>query len=352
MLDLKELDESLKLRALGRLKESKHPLLKGIKNKINHENFLCPKLALTLDEVSVKGLNLLSTDRAKALTNSNLDTNRSLLEAIKGIPIKSVVNGVGRNSIIYFNLRLQNKLTLGELNDRVINSIKNFIDASLYDALIRTQTLNIARTGQPNDDLIFYGSKAYALSKLSSKEIRTHRKEIIPICNYKLGAIATPSEVITWGENLKKVTSIKHRNMLLKVAHGDVYTNLKKFKFRLKDSPRCSQCGQIENLKHKFLSCEYVAQIWRHTFRLTNSTRVTITPGEDHSNLTIGLIVGTNPYLLTIHAEILSRIHYLKSGADHLLHPKFFIRLALNYLANREKSQQFKSLLNDLLERL
>ena len=41
--------------------------------------------------------------------------------------------------------------------------------------------------------------------------------------------------------------------MMLKVAHGEVYTNLKLFKFRLKDTPRCNQCGQIETLNHKFL---------------------------------------------------------------------------------------------------
>lgn len=194
-----------------------------------------------------------------------------------------------------------------------MESIKNFIDPDLFEVLKRTHAVNIIPTAEPNDDLIFYGQRSYSLSKLTSKEIRTYRKSETPICVFKLGAIATPAEVLNWGASLTKLTSIKHRNMLLKVAHGEVYTNLKLFKFKLKDTPRCGQCGQIETLNHKFLACEYAKQIWRHTTRLTNTIRLFTEPNEESSNKALGMVSGTNPQLLTIHAEVLTRIHYLKN---------------------------------------
>lgn len=352
MLNLLDLDESLKLRALGRLINSKHPFLKLIKNSITHENFFSPKISISLDEVSVQGLNLLMEDRLKLLGHRELESNRKFLEVIKGIRVRAAVDANGRNSIIYFNLRLQNKLKLGQLNGREIDSIKNFINPELHELLKRTHAINVTPSIEPSDDVIFYGSKYYSLSKLTSKEIRTHRKIETPICVYKLGAIATPAEVINWGANLQKLTSIKHRNMMLKVAHGEVYTNLKLFKFRLKDTPRCNQCGQIETLNHKFLQCEYAQQIWRHTTRLTDSIRLSTAPNEDRSNRALGLVVGTNPQLLTIHAEILARIHYLKSNTNYTLHPRYFVKQALNYILQKERSEVFKNLVKDLLEQL
>ena len=164
--------------------------------------------------------------------------------------------------------------------------------------------------------------------------------------------MASPAEVVTWGNNVTKLTSVKHRNMLLKVAHGDVYTNLKKFKFRMNDTPRCQQCGQIETLTHKILDCGYAAQIWRHVLRLTESIRLTNSPNEDISNKIMGMVSGTNVYLLTIHAEILTRIHYLQHNPDFTLHPKIMVRQSLNYLLKREKSEHFKNILNDLLAQI
>ena len=195
----------------------------------------------------------------------------------------------------------------------------------------------------------FYGAKSYQLSKLSSKDIRQHRSSRQPICSYKLGAVAGASVALTWGANLSKVTSVKHKNALLRVAHGDVYTNLKLFKFRLKDTPRCARCGNIETLNHKVLTCTYVAQIWRHTFSLTDSIRVATLPNDQLQNKVLGIVTGTNPLLLTIHAEVLSRILHLKNEENYTLHPKTIVKNALSFLNRREKSEDYKRAINDLL---
>ena len=352
MLNIVDLDESLKLRALGRLTNTKHPFLEIVKRNLTHENFFFPEIKFKLEKIAMRGVELVAKDRQNLLTRDNLDGNRVYLELLKSTKIKAALNRNGLNSIIYFNLRLQRKLTLGDLNERELNSIKHFMCPALFEAVKRNQDIRLAQTGLPVEDLIIYGDKTYLLSKLSSKEIRTKRNQPDPICLFKLGAVASPSEAETWGMNLAKVNNVRHRNVVLKVAHGDVYTNLKLFRFRLKDTPRCSRCGMIENLKHKIMLCSYVREIWRHTFRLTDTLRVSIDQNEELPNKVLGLVTGTNPTLITIHAEILNRVHYLKNEADYTLHPKRIIRMALEFLTRREKKREFRSIIDDLLRRI
>ena len=218
--------------------------------------------------------------------------------------------------------------------------------------LQRTHDSRRLPLGEAEVDLAFYGKNSYLLRNLSSKEIRTHCSEALPICSFKLGAVATPNETLTWGTNLTKVSSVRHRNTILRVAHGDIYTNLRLFRFKLKDTPRCTRCGQIDTLKHKLISCSYVAQIWRHAINLTDTLRPSVPINEDLENKVIGLVAGTNTCLLTIHAEILARVLYLNNEADYMLHPKRFIKMALEHLMKREKTGQIKTKINDLLQRL
>ena len=184
MLDLKELDDGLKLRAIGRLLETRHPFLKLIKNSISHENFFFPEIKLTIEEVAVQGVKLLLNDRIKALGEGRLEGNRSFLGALKNSTLKSVVTREGRGSLIYFNLRAQNKLRLNDLNGQEIDSLRRFMDNRLYEALDRTRALRADPQVAPNEDLIFYRGKPYALSKLTSRELRTYRKSEDPICIY------------------------------------------------------------------------------------------------------------------------------------------------------------------------
>ena len=352
MLNIIDLDNSLKLRALGRLATTKHPFLTIIKNSIDYSDFFFPRIRLKLDGVTVAGIDLLMSDRQKLWNDPLMESNRTYVEYLKGINLKQVLDQRGRSSIIYFNLRLGGKQKLGQLNRAELNSIKSFINNSMYESLTRLVDVNIIAGATPTSDVIFYGKRQYQLSKLSSKEIRLHRSSHDPICIYKLGALATPAQVLTWGNQLKKVTNVKHQNPLLRVAHGEIYTNLKLFRYGLKNNPRCPRCGAIESLTHKFINCPYVARIWKKTIELTNTLRSSIEPGEEASAQVLGLVNGTDKVILTVHAEILNRIYSLREDANYTLHPKKLIQLALEFLSRREKKSDTKIKLEDLLNNL
>jgi hypothetical protein len=76
MLDVRKLDDSLKLRALGRLLVSKHPMLIKIKDRLKLDDFFFPKIDLEIDQITVKGVELLMKARQDLLGNHELEMDR------------------------------------------------------------------------------------------------------------------------------------------------------------------------------------------------------------------------------------------------------------------------------------
>ena len=130
--------------------------------------------------------------------------------------------------------------------------------------------------------------------------------------------------------------------------HGEPYYRERLYRYNLIDSPDCPRCGELETLTHKLFFCDYVQEIWKKTFQLTNKIRLAITPNE----YILGQILGTiepNNVILTIHAEILSRIRQLSQESNYLILPKIIVRKALEKLAKSEKNNVIKTSLNSLL---
>jgi len=64
------------------------------------------------------------------------------------------------------------------------------------------------------------------------------------------------------GHRIKKLNSVRHRNMILKVAHGDVYTLERKLRYGMTLNGKC-QCGETEDLIHKFWECKRIRHLWK-----------------------------------------------------------------------------------------
>ena len=192
------------------------------------------------------------------------------------------------------------------------------------------------------------GKNFVDMLKLTSKELRQELTIIDPICIFKIGAIGTPSISLNWGFALSKVTSVRHRSCLLRIAHGEVYTKEKLFRFGLNNSPNCPRCGSLENLEHKFITCTYVDRIWKEAFTYIDKINQT-DQTEDKANLIIGMFKGTQPLILSILAEVLQRIMYLSDEANYLLRPKILVKRAIELVAKREQEEEIKNQINDLL---
>ena len=357
MLDLTELDGSLKLRALGRLLVTAHPFLMLIKNKLNLSEFFYPSCATNYDGITNVGLELLGKDRRGLIQNEDLEGNRTLIGLLKELKLKRVVRKGSENSITVFNLARNGCNKVRHLNRRMLGMIRPIVDRALYDRLVKIEPLPNVET--PEEIKTSYCIKTcfINLSKLTSKEIRLNRSNKEPICLYKVGLILTPNESINWLDRVRKLTSTKLKDTIIRIAHGEIYTKEKLHRYGLVDSPTCLRCNEDENetLSHKFFTCRYVRAIWRHTLLQTNKLRIN---GIDLSNINfedpdVFLAARTedNLTIMTIHAEILRRILSLKDAPDHLIHPRIITQLAIKHLIRREGNrlvkEQLKTLLND-----
>ena len=56
----------------------------------------------------------------------------------------------------------------------------------------------------------------------------------------------------------------------LKVIYKDIFSNERRFRFHLTDSPLCEICGQIETVEHQLFLCPNAGRLWDLFHRMTN----------------------------------------------------------------------------------
>lgn len=277
------------------------------------------------------------------LLSETLGGNRKFLATVRDIKITNLVVPRSRNSIILFNLRQRGCTKVGQLS---------LVDLAMLRPLLENKDLTKLNEclmhGVGNEKLsaweVYYENKLLNLVKASSRDIRNARADKEPICVYKIGAIMTPLEASNWGQNLKKLSCVRHRNTLLRVAHGEIYSKDKLLRYGLTEDNTCPRCLETEDLHHKLIDCAYVKRIWTRFRELTGERE-----NADIENFILGAYKNCDSTKLTLHAEILGRILGLKENESYLLHPKAFVKNAIMYLRKKEKKNEIKTELEALL---
>jgi len=171
------------------------------------------------------------------------------------------------------------------------------------------------------------------LGKCSAKEIRIGRANTEQICIFKIGIVLTPTESKTWLHTLKKLTSVKHKSTLLRVAHGEIYCKERMFRFGLVDDPRCDHCGETETIEHKLFTCGRISSLWIELNRITNSMINILDPGVDEISRNLGAFLNTNKIVLTVNAELIGNLMGNLQGDPQ---PRTFIKNMLKNIARKE----------------
>ena len=354
MLDIVALDEGLKLKALGRLVGTNHPYLRLIKEKLNLRQFFNPTVELKIDEVSAMGAKLLTYDRDRLWENRGLDSHRDLLSAIADTDLKILLNERGKASIPFYVLWARGVRKVKDLTVRDLVGLSRYIDKKQYKKLelaISTRSGRIPASPFFLESY-FLKNRNKPLQAATSKEIRIARCTKEPILELKLGAIHTESETRSWGLKVTKLTNMRHKNLLLRIAHGEIYTKEKLHRFGMIDSPQCPRCEEIETLRHKFIECPYVERIWTLIRNLTSRLTIGDLDLETPEKFLIGSYLISNCTTLTLNAEVAQRILVLRDDLDYVTHPKIFVKQAVLFLIKREKGGKVKADLSSILPRI
>ena len=344
MIDIAELDNSLKLRALGRARLTEHPFLKIMNAKLNLDSYFTPKidLNLTVDSVLTEGVKILKNDRDNLWGNGDLDRDRKLLAAIRGTKILEIIEPRGKASMAFFQIWARGARKIGDLNRVDLDRLSRFINRNKVVKLQLAVSLNLVQTDLSFNETYYVAKQHKLLGKISSKDFRTSRSKKSPILNLKLGVILTQSESMSWGLRLTKLTSAKHRNTILRVSHGDVYTQEKLHRFGLSDSDKCPRCDQVETLRHKILECDYARRIWHAAIPMLRKLQDTFNPNPEPDKTAIAASVEASTASMTLTAELLLSILFLKRDQNHLMHPKFVVMRAIKNLAIKEGNNKIK----------
>ena len=181
-----------------------------------------------------------------------------LLKVIGDTEIKEILNEHGANSIPFYILWRSGARKIKDLNLHQLGTIRRYIRP---DKQKKVEDAVTSRSFNADAHFLisyYVNLKARPLAKLTSKDIREARSSKVAIGNFKIGMVLENSEALTWGLRLARVNSTRHKNIILRVAHGEIYTKEKLHRFGLTDSPVCPRCQETETLEHKFIQCNYI----------------------------------------------------------------------------------------------
>ena len=352
MLDIARLDDSLKLRALGRLISTSHPMLAIVRNKLDLTDYFFPKCSTKLEAVTDRGIDLLRIDRQRLWDEGDRLDEIKIIKMFRSAKLKNVLNDNGKRSIPYFRLAVRGVTKVGMLARLEWAQLRRYAKYnklnSIIDCVIERSNWAIPELTREEMELYPVGRSFASLGTLKSKSIRECRSEQDPLCVFKIGVILTPNESQNYFEKVRKLTSTKHKNSLLRVLHGEVYTKERLFRFGLAPDPICESCDEVETLTHKVLECPRVRAVWDLTLEATDKLRLTLTndPNEDMTQRILGACLDTNLTLITIHAEIVTRILMSKSP---LPPPHIILQSVLLMVLNREKKEDTRVKIESLL---
>ena len=108
------------------------------------------------------------------------------------------------------------------------------------------------------------------------------------------------------------------------------------------NSSTCPRCDQIETLKHKFIECPYARRIWAETFPYIEKLSEAMDLSQDKTKLIIAANRKSNIATMTLSAEIMQSILYLKAEQTFLVHPKHVVKQAIKRLSKNEENPDLK----------
>ena len=343
MVDLKAIAEALDLRAYGRLIASEHPFLKQVKELINAENFFDLKVRHNVDNKLVKAIASINKARSEVLSWPIEDaiSSSGLTSILMVTKISCLLTDAGRRSLLFFAInRRRRQPRVNELTTAEYRSIERFVAQpglrAILRELVNNQPIVVGGAGINATTAFPLGNKVLAnIGTITSKCFRACRSTADLICIYKLGPILLPGEVLSWTRKLKKLTSTRHKNILLRVMHGDVFSNERLCRFGLRENSACMNCPeQMETIQHRLIECRKAREAWRILDEIRADLGL-----RTLSALTLENLVGAGDRLnnveLAMQAEL---IHKLTTKGEGYC-PKQLAKAAVLLVGNSEKLQ-------------
>ena len=354
MVNVAELGSALNLKAYGRLLVTKHPFFEQVKGLLDANDFFNVRLNYPVDRKVKDGIDSLNKERRKIL-DWPLDLiirDAKLCALFQNHKLKQLLTPIGRQSLNYFilNARTPNPC-VGQLSTVDVRSIERNLKyqglSRILTAIVNLQ-INVPVVPDLLDLIPTKGLAMVNVSSLSSKAIRLNQSAEQRIEIYKLCPTVDPIEVLAWTKRTKSLTSTRHKNILLRIIHGDVFSNSRLFRFGLLNDPKCINCPEpIESIAHRLKDCPKAEESWRLLGEA--KLRLNLSPLTDGSiESLLGIKDNLDKLELALNAELLLKL----STRSEVYCPKALVKSVLKFISYAEKlgtemKTKFDNLLRD-----
>ena len=348
LIDLNELCDSLNIRSYARLINSKHPFLMQLVPLINASNFFDVKIEVPVDRKFLRSLELLNKDRIKMLRwpTQNLTSDAGLCSVLMNTKLKILLTRAGGQSLNYFVIhqRGAHRCT-GQVTIREFESVSRYLIHQelvpvIKEFLTRGQQVSVRPRASYELYPMARDQAVVNISGISSKSFRINNRNLDNIiCLYKQGLVLTPGEVLCWTKRIKGLTSTRHKNIMLRIVHGDIFSNARLHRFGLIDNSKCANCSNtLETINHRLLECEKALKAWETLERY--KSRLGLNPMQ---SINLVEALGVSDYIgkieLALNAELL---HKLAAVGGKSYCPTEIVKSVVKTIANGEKLNQDK----------
>lgn len=80
------------------------------------------------------------------------------------------------------------------------------------------------------------------------------------------------AEPENWQNQIWQIKNPHLRGYRLKLLYKDIFSNERRHRFGISDSPNCAICGQVESVAHQFFECANARKLWDLYNRLTGKS--------------------------------------------------------------------------------
>ena len=274
--------------------------------------------------------------------------------------------GIIKISDIYSN---NNFLNANELSMKYNLSV-NFLEALQIRQSLPYAWRNLLKNHNGNenifDEIVYIENKEMKiLMKSDSKKMYSlfnDKNSILPTCLYRWQNIFPHLEELPWKDIFKLSFNITRETSLqsfqYKILHRTITCRKKLHEMRLIDNPLCPNCGEVDDLSHFFIQCNYVKVFWTSLFSWLNNI-LPLSFSVNKRDILFG-INGTNDSTIVANYVILHAKYFIyrhRIQEDHTLHILAFKALLKHKLAiekmilehkNPQSFVKFQSLFHDL----
>ena len=139
----------------------------------------------------------------------------------------------------------------------------------------RRSIQNSVTSNKITSPFVYDGGKLHLLSKLTTKcvyEMFFHKKYITATCIHKWNEMHQRQEE-EWADICTRTYKVVRETKLLqsfqfKLIHRIITCNKKLYDMKIKASPQCSYCDEIDYTSHFFFHCPHVRHLWYLFFQM------------------------------------------------------------------------------------